>query len=280
VTILRLLAIFLYAPLTFASPLTEDEEPAMIPATPRSSNLSIVRTYQSPNFSSREDAEIDTLIMHYTAVGFDAAMKTLTLQDSKNPVSSHYLVGQNGGIFQLVPDEHEAWHAGVSSWKGVSGLNKNSIGIEIVNMGNEPFPQEQMESVRNLSVYLIRKYNIPAARVLGHSDVAPTRKQDPGPLFDWEWLAENGIGINPKSLDHPVVNTFQYREDFGLLRTIGYEPVTTETQTSILKAFQMHYVRHNVSGEMDDLTVTRMVNLANLVEAKSAKLKLSGNEPR
>lgn len=263
--IVRILGVLFYTGLSFASTVCEDEESTMIPVTPRSSNLSIVQTYQSPNFSSREGSQIDTLIMHYTAINFETSMKVLTDGTSKNPVSSHYLVGQNGGIFQLVPDEHKAWHAGVSSWKGVTGINKNSIGIEIVNMGNEPFPHEQMEAVRNLSIFLIRKYNIPAARVLGHSDVAPTRKQDPGPLFDWEWLAENGVGINPKSLDHPVVNTFQYREDFCLLGTIGYEAATPQNQTTILKAFQMHYARHNVSGEMDDLTVTRMVNLANLV---------------
>ena len=153
----------------------------------------------SPSFTikKRKAKQIRFIIFHYTGMKKEKeAIERLTSMRSK--VSSHYLIRYNGEIVIMVPDLYEAWHAGVSSWKNLKSLNKHSIGIEISNPGHEydykKFSKKQNQSLKKLSQFLIKKYKIDKKNILGHSDVAPTRKKDPGEKFPWKYLAKFGIG--------------------------------------------------------------------------------------
>ena len=154
----------------------------------------------SPNFDlkKRKNKQIKFVIFHYTGMKSEiGALNRLTNSTSK--VSSHYLIKRNGDIIILVPDLYIAWHAGNSSWKNLDSLNKYSIGIEISNPGHQNnyknFSKKQIKSIFALSKYLIKKYNIKVDKVLGHSDIAPSRKKDPGEKFPWSLLAKNKICI-------------------------------------------------------------------------------------
>lgn len=155
----------------------------------------------SPNFDERGDAPIDMLVMHYTGMQTgEAALARLCEAAAK--VSAHYLIEEDGRIFQMVDESKRAWHAGVSYWRGHTDINARSIGIELVNPGHEwgyrPFPQAQMESLVWLSKGILARHPIPPENVVGHEHVAPSRKQDPGELFDWEFLGKHGIGLWPR----------------------------------------------------------------------------------
>ncbi len=159
--------------------------------------------YPSPNFNERpKETVIETIVLHYTDMETaDLSLKRLC--DPKAEVSTHYLVDIDGTIYQLVADEKRAWHAGVSQWKGRDNVNHFSIGIELQNEGYEyflkhnvwdPYPLPLMESLVQLLKVLTTKYNIDPSNIVGHDDIAPDRKRDPGPHFDWQWLAEKGFG--------------------------------------------------------------------------------------
>ena len=163
----------------------------------------------SPNFNpkKRKANQINFLIFHYTGMRTEkAAIKRLT--NIKSEVSSHYLIKQTGEIITLVPDLYIAWHAGRSKWKKYEFLNNNSIGIEITNLGHsfgyKKFPKQQILSLIKLTKFLISKYRINKKNILGHSDIAPERKKDPGEKFPWKYLSKNNIGywhnINQKTL--------------------------------------------------------------------------------
>ena len=154
----------------------------------------------SSNFTSikRKVSQVKFIIFHYTGMKSEsAAIKKLTSSNSE--VSSHYLVKNNGQIVVLVPDRYIAWHAGVSLWKNYKSLNKNSIGIEISNPGHgfgyKKFSKSQILSIIKLSKFLIKKYNIKSKNILGHSDIAPDRKKDPGEKFPWKYLSQYKIGL-------------------------------------------------------------------------------------
>lgn len=153
----------------------------------------------SPNFDpkKRKTNQIKFLILHYTGMKTEkAAIDRLT--DIKSRVSAHYLIKQNGEIITLVPDLYTAWHAGKSVWKNYSSLNKDSIGIEIVNPGHDinykKFSKIQLAALVRLSKFLIKKYRINSKNILGHSDIAPERKKDPGEKFPWKLLSKKKIG--------------------------------------------------------------------------------------
>ena len=163
----------------------------------------------SPNFDpkKRKANQIKFLIFHYTGMRTEnAAIKRLT--DIKSEVSSHYFIKQNGQVITLVPELYIAWHAGRSKWKKHESLNKNSIGIEITNpghgLGYKKFPKQQIFSLIKLTKFLISKYKINKKNILGHSDIAPERKKDPGEKFPWKCLSKSNIGywhnINQKIL--------------------------------------------------------------------------------
>lgn len=154
----------------------------------------------SPNYDSRDGQEIDMLVLHYT--GMPSAQDALNrLCDPEAKVSAHYVVDEDGSTYQLVDESMRAWHAGVSYWRGHTNINQRSIGIEIVNPGHEfgyrPFPEAQMQSVIKLCKEILSRHAIPPRNVVGHSDIAPTRKEDPGELFDWKRLAQAHIGLWP-----------------------------------------------------------------------------------
>ncbi len=210
----------------------------------------------SLNFNARPALEpISTLVLHYTGMK-TADEALLRLCDPVSQVSSHYVVDEDGTIYQLVEEEMRAWHAGVSHWRGRDNLNDVSIGIEIVNPGHEfgyrPFPAVQMEAVATLCRDILDRHPaIEARNVVGHSDIAPERKEDPGELFDWEWLAAQGVGVFPapgpwhrEPVNNPRIPAF----DPCLLSTYGY---SIENQQKSILAFQRHFRPSALTGSWD-----------------------------
>jgi N-acetylmuramoyl-L-alanine amidase len=225
--------------------------------------------HPSPNFDSRNAVSPTLLIMHYTGMeNGPAAIARLSEPAAK--VSSHYVVEEDGRVYFLVDEANRAWHAGVSSWRGLTNLNAHSIGIEIVNPGHEygyrPFPQAQMQSVLELAKAITSRHAIAPRNIIGHSDIAPMRKIDPGELFDWEWLASNAIGQQVPHVDIDPYAAQLWTGDSGAsvrqlqqqLKHYGYGIDITgiyDTQTEIVvSAFQRHFRRSLVTGIADAQT--------------------------
>mgnify|MGYP001211294539 FL=1 len=213
----------------------------------------------SPNFDVRSNGiSIDMLVIHYTGMTSGAAALA-RLCDSTAKVSAHYLIEEDGRVFQLVDEGNRAWHAGVSCWFGNNNLNDRSIGIELVNPGHEfgyrSFPEAQMQALIGLSRDILARYSITARNVVGHSDVAPTRKKDPGELFDWQALAAAGIGL------WPVKGNNSDLKPTVLLTQIGYSVDTLELA---LKAFQRRYRPHRVDGICDKETFGLLAAVASM----------------
>jgi N-acetylmuramoyl-L-alanine amidase len=213
----------------------------------------------SPNRDERPDGRRpDMLILHYT--GMRGAAEALDrLCDPAAQVSAHWLIEEDGKVWRLVPEELRAWHAGVSFWDGESGLNACSIGIELVNPGHEfgyrPFPEAQMAALIELARGLVARWAIPPHRVLGHSDVAPRRKQDPGELFDWRRLASAGIGLWPRP-SAPVDDAA------NALVALGYEVADL---TATLTAFQRRFRPACLDGVADQETLALLGGLLDLL---------------
>jgi N-acetyl-anhydromuramyl-L-alanine amidase AmpD len=228
--------------------------------------------YEVDNLTYRakgKNQRIKFIILHYTACDDRVSINVLT----KGEVSSHYLITTPSWdpIFQLVPDKERAWHAGFSSFQGRTNLNDTSIGIEIVNLGVStvdgetrlhPFEDSQIRKTAHLVKYIARKYQIDPENILGHSDVAPGRKIDPGPLFPWERLyREFGIGAWYDYADfnfyydYSIFNIYSIEDIQREFRKYGYDmEISGEwngKEKNVLKAFQMHFRPKNVSGEMD-----------------------------
>ena len=221
-------------------------------------------TSYSPNFNlpKRAKNRIKFIIIHYTGMKKEsAAIKRL--QDPKSKVSAHYLIKNNGVIINLVPDLYEAWHAGVSSWKHFTSLNKNSIGIEISNPGHQHgyknFNKKQIYSLIKLSKKLIKKYPIKNKYILGHSDIAPLRKKDPGEKFPWKILSKKNIGIwhkykkKIKNRFIDIKSTDLKNEFFLNLRKYGYSINSKNLldKRKIIKVFQMRFRPEKVNGIID-----------------------------
>jgi N-acetylmuramoyl-L-alanine amidase len=221
----------------------------------------------SPNHGPRPTgARIDMLLLHYTGMrNRDEAIERLC--DPAAEVSAHYLIDEDGTAYRLVAEEARAWHAGVSHWAGDSDVNSRSIGIELVNPGHEfgyrPFPDTQIDALTELSREILARHRIPPARVLGHSDVAPVRKQDPGELFPWARLARSGIGLWPDEPDFdpeaeifepgaegPEIAAFQeslVRYGYGLTPSGRHD----DESVSVLRAFQRHFRPAGIDGRID-----------------------------
>ncbi len=203
-----------------------------------------MRTWQSPNQDER-GVPIDMLVFHYTGMrSAEAALDRLC--DPAAKVSSHYLITEEGVVHALVPEEKRAWHAGLSFWAGTRNVNGCSIGIELVNPGHEfgyrAFPDAQIAALKNLSLGILARHAIPASRVLGHSDVAPARKDDPGELFPWEALAADGIGIWP--------GEGRGFSPASQLVEFGYDPQVPLEKT--ITAFQRHFRASHLTGQWDE----------------------------
>ena len=234
----------------------------------------------SPNFElkKRKPDQIKFIIFHYTGIKKESeAIERLTSIKSK--VSCHYLIKNNGEIVVMVPDLYEAWHAGVSSWKNFKSLNKNSIGIEISNPGHDfsykRFSKKQIQSIKKLSRFLIKKYKIDQKNILGHSDIAPNRKKDPGEKFPWKYLAKFRIGIwhslSVKTLvknRRKKINSTDKKFFFGYLSKIGYS-IKNSTKIKkdkfvifLISAFQRRFRQELINGKIDQECLLISENLA------------------
>ena len=234
----------------------------------------------SPNFEikKRKPNQIKFIIFHYTGMKNEfGAIERLTSIKSK--VSSHYLIKNNGEIVVMVPDTYIAWHAGISSWKNYISLNKNSIGIEISNPGHDfdykKFSKKQIQSIKKLSKFLIKKYKISKNNILGHSDIAPDRKKDPGEKFPWKYLAKSNIGkwhsVSQKNLvknRKKKTTTLEKKNFFLNLSRIGYSAKNSKkikkNKFLSLKtiAFQRRFRQELINGIIDKECLILSQNLA------------------
>ena len=241
-----------------------------------------IRDRPSPNHDARPSGcVIDMLILHYTGMA-SAAVALDRLLDPAAKVSAHYFVDEDGTVSRLVDESRRAWHAGVASWQRRHDINAVSIGIEIVNPGHEhgyrPFPPAQMRSVKALCQDILGRHPVPPRHVLGHSDVAPERRTDPGEFFDWAELAEAGIGVWPN--ENVVVGEMGLTlraGDSGSavaaiqrgLADIGYAvPISggIDARTeAVVRAFQRHFRGARVDGVIDPETAQLVFRVAELV---------------
>src|SRR5690554_3008770 len=208
----------------------------------------------SPNHDARRPVVI---VLHYTEQeSVEQSLHTLRTRNSGGPVSSHYLVGDDGAIYQLVSDAHRAWHAGGGRWGTITDLNSASIGIEIDNDGREPFAEPQVQALLRLLDDLTARLRIPRSQVIAHSDLAPTRKIDPGALFPWRRLAEAGFDIWPAD-DAP-----QAPEGFDgmrALREVGYD---TSDPEAAVRAFRLRFRGDaGVALDEEDLRILHALTL-------------------
>ncbi len=218
----------------------------------------------SPNQSSRgKPARIDMLVLHYTGMqSTEAALDRLC--DPEARVSAHYVVEEAGAIWRLVPEGRCAFHAGLSCWQGQRDLNLVSIGVEIVNPGHEwgyrPFPNAQMAAVERLCRNILSRHPIPPHRIVGHSDIAPDRKTDPGELFDWARLARNGIGVWPEPSRQQLDAVLDHARAIVNLEAIGY-CVAPDIEEPAVAAFQRRFRAGQVDGIIDGETAMRLAEV-------------------
>lgn len=238
--------------------------PAATPAAPGVRAPNIDRSYTSQN----QDSRSLFIVLHYTVLDWEKSLKVLT---TGGQVSSHYLVRDNPAIsYALVDENRRSWHAGASFWAGHSNLNSSSIGIEIVNAGYvdgpggrvyAPFPQEQVDEVIALVRDIQKRHNVRPERIIGHADIAPGRKQDPGPNFPWKQLADAGLipwpdgpSVLVKTLEHEVApRDVAWLQD--KLARIGYNVSRSGQMDTLTKevvsTFQMKYRPRDISGAVD-----------------------------
>ena len=240
--------------------------------------------HPSPNVEARRGVgQPDLLLLHYTGLKSCAkAIDWLSRPESK--VSCHYVVDEAGLITQMVAEDQRAWHAGVASWAGEADINSASVGIEIHNCGHElgypEFPEAQLVALEALCADIIARHRIRPERVLAHSDVAPTRKKDPGEKFPWERLAKKGIGhwVTPEPVNRadpgiardaagPLVSDVQTllaKYGYGIEPTGGFDPLTE----FVVTAFQRHFRPERVDGRIDQSTITTLERLAAALPAQ------------
>lgn len=199
-------------------------------------------SHPSPNHGDRRGQRVELIVLHYTGMA-DGASARARLCDPEAEVSAHWLVHEDGRAEALVPEDRRAWHAGAGSWQGRDDVNSRSIGIEIVNPGDRPFPARQMDGLVALLRGIMARHGLAPAAVIGHSDMAPGRKSDPGPRFDWRRLAREGLAIWPADdlpqTDLPLPD---------LLDRIGFGPGTEDQR---LAAFRLRF-RPWAQGPADD----------------------------
>jgi len=240
--------------------------------------LKNIGKYYSPNFNKqkRNKNKIKFIIIHYTGMKSEKeAINKLTNSESK--VSCHYFIKNNGEILNLVPDLYIAWHSGISHWKRYKSLNKYSIGIEISNSGHDfkykKFSNNQVNAIIKLSRFLIKKYKIKPSNFLGHSDIAPDRKKDPGEKFPWKYLSKNKIGLwhdlNEKKISlsrKKKIKKYDKNNFIKNLYKIGYSKLSTKDKERniklLIKAFQRRFRQELINGIIDEECLLISENLA------------------
>lgn len=226
----------------------------------------------SPNHGPRPaGVPIDMLVIHYTGMR-DGRSALERLCDFDARVSAHYLIEEDGTVYALVDEARRAWHAGIGAWRGHDDVNSRSIGIELVNPGHEfgyrAFPAAQMEALARLAPAILGRHPIPPRNVVGHADVAPSRKEDPGELFDWAWLARQGIGVWPDDAA-PAAPLPADPDIPSMLGRWGYAiaagAARAASVTAALVAFQRHFRPARFDGVADVETVGRLAVLLRMV---------------
>jgi N-acetylmuramoyl-L-alanine amidase len=219
----------------------------------------------SPNHNDRPAEPISLIVLHYTGMT-DGKEALEWLCNGSSGVSAHYMIEEDGEVVQLVEEDRRAWHAGVSHWEGRDNINDISIGIELVNPGHEhgyrPFPEAQMRALLALTHNIMQRHEIPASGVVGHSDIAPERKQDPGELFPWEWMAMQGAAIwhhcameertpEPAEFDQAAITK---------LRQLGYQVSDSDPiqQEAVITAFQRRFCPDHLTGQWHHLADTAL----------------------
>ena len=203
------------------------------------------------NFNLRKP---NFVIIHHTAQdSLQQTIKTFTLQ--KTQVSSHYVISNDGKVVQMLNDYLRAWHAGNASWGKNTDINSTSIGIELDNNGVEPFSEVQINSLLKLLTRLKKLYNIPSQNIIGHSDIAPSRKNDPSILFPWKKLAENGFGIYPEEV--LIKAPEKFNAEMGL-RIIGYD---IKNLSDAISAFKRHFIQTEANDVLDQKTINAIYNV-------------------
>ena len=236
------------------------------------------RTVESPNHDERM-LPVSMVVLHYT--GMKTAQEALErMCDPEAKVSAHYMIDTDGTVTSLVPEDRRAWHAGKSYWRGITDVNSASVGIELVNPGHEwgyvPFTDDQMIALMPLLADIVERYDVPRANVVGHSDVAPGRKQDPGEKFDWKRLHEAGIGL---LVDPAPVSGGRFLSEGesgtpvaalqSMLAMYGYAIEASgdfDMKTrQCVTAFQQHFRQERVDGVADSSTMDTLYRLLQLV---------------
>jgi N-acetylmuramoyl-L-alanine amidase len=223
----------------------------------------------SPNFDDRT-LPVSMLVLHYTGMK-DAASAIDWLTNPASKVSSHYVVAEDGQVLRLVEEDKRAWHAGRSLWRGITDVNSASIGIEIVNPGHEygyrPFPETQMAALIPLVAEIVRTFDIAPANVVGHSDIAPARKQDPGELFDWERLAKLRLALPrpDRELSDP------HWTDGGFLLALERFGYDVADGPAAVRAFQRRWRPETIDGIADGQC--RAILLSLLLDRESGRAR-------
>ena len=237
-----------------------------------------IKYLKSPNYHAcKKVRSIRSVVIHYTGMrSLQSAVERL--MSKKHEVSSHYLISRNGKVLQLVKDNNIAWHAGVSNWFNFKNLNKNSIGIELENKGHQygyqDFPSKQIAQLIKILKILKKKFKIQNTNIIGHSDIAPSRKTDPGEKFPWKKLYKNDLAIW-HSLDEKFINNFRLKKlinihkknMFKMIKKLGYSRVLTAGQLDkdFTKAFQRRYRQQLINGIFDQECYLILNNLQKFI---------------
>ena len=227
----------------------------------------IIKTKYSKNFTkkTRKNKDIKSIVIHYTGMQSEIASINRLL-DSRHKVSCHFLINRKGQIFKMVDENKTAWHAGKSKWKNMINLNENSIGVELVNRGHEfgyqKFTNKQINTLIRLCLNLRKKYKITNSNIVGHSDIAPLRKKDPGEKFPWKRLYKKGLGIwykNIKSRQRKFNEKEIRKLFFKNIFKIGYRYISDKSSSKrdffLIKAFQRRFLPKKVTGRIDQKTL-------------------------
>lgn len=213
--------------------------------------------HPSPNQGDRRGgARPDMVVIHYT--GMESAAAALDrLCDPSSEVSAHYLIDEAGRLFALVPEGRRAWHAGAGSWGAVTDVNSRSVGIELVNTGRAPFPHPQMLRLEALLEGVMARWAVPPERVIGHACMAPERKDDPGPRFDWRRLARRGLSVWPQAMAAPAApDPAAFRQ---LAARFGYRAAPDDR---LLAAFRGRFRPWTTAGPLDRVDVALLADLS------------------